>query len=304
MRVTDFADAHVIDNGLADLTSAFAHFETLEGTGTKQLWSVLGKVYELGAQIEKNDMAKIELAKRVSEDPNVQDSPKWNPEKKTAHELLLVSLLSLKNDNRAKRSQWLSAIKAARTAGTPANHDDFVAFVQEAGGVDAARKRIAKPRKEPKPDELIKFANGFFDEERSSFNAPESYSPVDEFANELGIVLVKATGNGREVVPLATISNEKLVKRVVQCLIKTAGELDRETRKSVSNDSRAGAMAWRKTLLQEHAAYSKSRSGKSHPLEFAEFAEQQIADNHELGEYNKRTNDLLDKIVQGRRYRH
>lgn len=87
---------------IVSLTKTFAKWENQDGQGTRRLWSVLGTVYELGARIEQNGAAKLDLIDQVSSDPNVGASPKWDPSKKGAHELLLVKLLSLKEETNTK----------------------------------------------------------------------------------------------------------------------------------------------------------------------------------------------------------
>ena len=143
-NLEDALDRESLTADISELATVFGEWETQDGQGTRQLWTVLGKVYELGARIDQNGSVKSDLIEQVGSDPNVANSPKWNPSSKGAHELLLVKLLSLKEETKAKKSQWLSAIRAAQKEQTRPTQSEFVKFLESVGGIDGARRRHAK----------------------------------------------------------------------------------------------------------------------------------------------------------------
>ena len=61
IKLTDVLEDDFFNDGIVNLSSAYSNWQSMDGQGTKQLWAVLGKVYELGTQIEGNSSANTNL---------------------------------------------------------------------------------------------------------------------------------------------------------------------------------------------------------------------------------------------------
>lgn len=310
VQVTDFEDQPFLEDGIADLSSAFANWETAAGEGTRQLWSMLGRVYELGARVERSGAAKLDLIKRVNADPNVQDSPKWNPSKKTAHELLLVTLLSIKEETKAKKSQWFSAIRAAEKAQTRPTQSDFVVFLENAGGVDGARKLYAKPRN-PKPtyDELVQRALGLVDpstDPTDKITIPKFFGDTPELPGGIGLVVVDGERAGDKAVRIATIADQKLIARCIEFLLKGEkayyADLDRERAEA----SKAAIVEMKKVKKRLRVQYRKDRKsyrGRYQYPTFSEYVDEKFEEDEflsrlkaeNLGDYENFLRDLPER---------
>lgn len=288
---------------LTALNTEFANWETADGKGTHQLWSLLGKVYQLGERIEGNGTAKWDLIRRVAEDQFVKDNPHWNPETKTSHELLLVLLLSIKEETKAKKSQWFSAIRAAKKASVPTTQAGFVDYIEKVGGIDKARKSIARsPR--PKPDfaELVEEMEGYFNPERPGFQAPDTFNDQRKLPGGIGIVLVKGNFAGASVTPLATICDKKIVEHAILRLLAEGRSVERSYRREFEDEWYRAGMNVRPRVLAAWRSREGSPVGKSHPLEFREFVEEQLGEDEELMSLDKKIPDLLNRLVQGHSY--
>lgn len=277
VQVTDFEEEPFLADGIAILSSAFKSWATAEGEGTRQLWSMLGQVYELGARVERSGAAKLDLIKRVNADPNVQDSPKWNPSKKTACELLLVTLLSIKEETKAKKSQWFSAIRAAEKAQTRPTQSDFVVFLESAGGIDGARKLHAKPRN-PKLtyDELVQRALDLVDpniDPTDKITTPDFFGETPDLPGEMGLVVVHGERAGGKAVRIATIADEKLIARCIEFLLKGKKSYDADRSNEIAEERKAAIVEMNKFMRKQRAPYRKEKKEFRGPHQFPTFAE-------------------------------
>ena len=301
VTVSDFADNDFLEIELKALNSDFSTWESADGVGTRHLWSMLGKVYELGAKVDDNGLARRSLLERVNADPNVRDNHRWDATKKTAHELLLVVLLSIKEETKAKKSQWFSAIRAASKAKTPATKAGFVTFVEDVGGLDKARKSIAKVAEQrPTFDDLLDtivsgLASG---DESQAFRAPEPLRDEAIAAGGVGLVLVKRNEDGNLVVPLATLTNRKVLEVAfleIMAMWKLA-QADQE--RDLQLDEEKIVKFQRGKLRELYRARLKQPVSKSYPLIFQEFVEERIEEDEDLIEIDKKIHHLADRICK------
>lgn len=302
-NIVDPEDRAALVKGVAGLTTAFANWEVHEGKGVRELWSVLGTVYELGARIDQNGLAKSDLVELVCNDPNVQASNKWDPAKKGAHELLLVRLLSLKEETKAKKSQWFSAIRAAKNSRVAPLQSAFVEFLESVGGVDQARKLHAKTAK-PKLSfvELLEWARGELDSNVRAVWTPDFFGATPEFPGEVGLILVTGEQAGKKAYPITSIADPAVISRVITWLIKTKRASEARNEKEIEKDYQDRAMAIRKTLRKQYADYKKSRNWKADKPEFIEFVGRVIVDGL-LSEQCEQIPDLALRIEFGDAYK-
>lgn len=276
-NLEDAHDRGSLTADISNLAAAFDDWETQDGKGTRQLWCVLGKVYELGARIEQNGSVKLDLIEQVGSDPNVANSPKWNPSKKGAHELLLVKLLSLREETKAKKSQWLSAIRAAEKAQTRPMQSDFVIFLEKVGGVDGARKLHAKPRNPKRTyDELVQRALEFVDPDADptdKITIPLFLGSAPDLPGEIGLVIVHGERAGAKAVRIATIADEKLIARCIEFLIKGEKAYDADRDRERAKESKAAIARMNKTKKRLRAQYPKDKKAYRGPYKYPTFAE-------------------------------
>lgn len=293
--INDFQDQDTLLKGVSALTEMFANWEAHDGQGTRQLWSMLGKVYELGDQIDRNALVKTALIEQVSNDANVQASNKWRPDKKGAHELLLVRLLSLKQETKAKKSQWLSAIRAAAKAKTPPSESEFVSFLAAAGGIDGARKRQMKV---PKPkltyEELVQRALDWVPEgadPTDKITIPKFFEQTLDLPGEVGLVLVHGEKAGAKAIRLATIADEKLIARCIEFLIKSEEALAAEIESRYAADTRsilAQMNEAKKRLRTQYAKDKKAYRGPYHYPTFSEYVDEKFDEDERLSQLKSR----------------
>lgn len=276
-NLEDALDRDSLTADISDLATAFGEWETQDGQGTRQLWSVLAIVYELGARIDLNGSVKLDLIEQVSIDPNVANSPKWNPSSKGAHELLLVKLLSLKEETKAKKSQWFSAIRAATKSKVEPHQSSFVQFLEAVGGIDGARKLHAKPRN-PKPTygELVQRALEFVDPDTDptdKITIPLFLGSAPDLPGEIGLVIVHGERAGAKALRIATIADEKLIARCIEFLIKGEKAYDADRDRERAKESRAAISQMNKAKKKLRAQYPKDKGASFEPRRYPTFAE-------------------------------
>lgn len=284
--------------GITSLTTAFAEWEIQDGQGTRRLWSVLGTVYELGSRIEQNRAAKLDLIDQVSRDPDVEASPKWDPSKKGAHELLLVKLLSLREDTKAKKSQWYSAICAAKKDNVEPQQSSFVEFLESVGGIDKARKLNARPAKsKPSFEELAQWAQEEVDPDINLIQTPRFHGQCPELPGEIGLVLVSGKKAGGKARPITTIADPALVSRAIEWLIKAQQAMQAAMERSALADDK-DAMARMVTAKREiRAQFRKDKKlGRKTVGTFREYVWQKFSEVEQWSQIKDRYPHIYDKF--------
>lgn len=303
-NLEDALDRESLTADISELATVFGEWETQDGQGTRQLWSVLGKVYELGTRIDQNGSVKRDLIEQVGSDPNVANSPKWNPSSKGAHELLLVKLLSLKEETKAKKCQWLSAIRAAKKEQTRPTRSDFVTFLERVGGIDGARRRHAKPSTaKPSFEELAQWAQGEVKPEEPPIQTPRFHDETPELPGKIGLVLVSGEKAGLEAIPITTITDRTVIGRAIEWMIKAEKAMQFTMESELEKEHHKRAMAIRKDVRKQYADHKRSKKWNDDRLEFSEFVERAIDADDNLLEQSAQIPDLAKRIEFGNAYK-
>lgn len=232
VSLTDIVDADFLDKGFAALSSEFEAFQHADQRGKRQLWSMLGCVYELGTRTDANSAAKAHLIAMVNESPNCAQSNRWRAENKTSSELLITLLLGRDEKTKATRSHWLSAIKAAKQAGVEARQAEYAAWVELVGGMDAARQLASAGRKaSPRHslDELLAELVGG-DAPYPEIDIPSQLSG-EALPLGIGLVIVKQGKLGEKATPIAVVSARNLIERTARQAIRDRSEIQKANQK-------------------------------------------------------------------------
>lgn len=302
--VHDYADQETLLDGISELTKTYADWETYDGQGTRRLWSLLDKVYELGDQIDRNALVKTALIDEVNRDPNVQASNKWQPNTKGAHELLLVKLLGLKHETKAKKSHWLSAIRAAKKAKVEPQSGSFADFLATVGGIDKARKLHVKSAKPKRTfEELSQWAWDQIDKTATSFQTPLCQGEEVRLPGKVGLVLICGDSAGFDAWPVATIADPKLVRKAIEWLISAENAAVLNYQREYEREWQMEAMALRSIVKKEYAAYKSSPDWSAAKLEFSEFIAKVFDEDEGIREQASQIPDLALRIEFGSGYR-
>ena len=168
------------DDILTSLREQYEAWEPVEGQARKKLWKLLGDVYEAIGYFEANPTEMEQLREAARAAPGVLGSERFKPFKEKAVDLLLVTLLGLRKDTAATKSQWRFALMTARLARCQLTSEAFQGWLTDVGGLVGARKVDLKPgivgtsptaaAKKAEADELVvekfdleKFAKGIAD---------------------------------------------------------------------------------------------------------------------------------------------
>lgn len=297
--IDDFAD-HPIDEELAQLNADFTNWEK---TGKRQPWTILGKIYELGTDIDRNPAAKNRLIARVKEELSVKASPNWRVEKKTSHELLLVSLFGLKPETKATKSQWHSAIRAAKKDKVEAKQDEFVSFLERVKGIENARRSVAKAT-EPKLS-LEQLVEGLGIDWDSQFDRIEFRSPTtfgdSKFPSGVGLVLVKGDDAGKTVQAFGTITDTKLVEAALLRFIKDGEAVQCENERLLQREAKKIIPKLRKRIREAYKVHRAMPSVlKSHKLQFSEFVEEYVSEHEDVQQEMMENSIFIEDIVGGK----
>lgn len=230
VAVTDFLRPDTLAQDLDALRSEFEGWKTASARGTHRLWALLGNIYELGTVVHANPALRLNLVRTIEKNPGFSGSNRWSAEGKSAFELLIALLLNLGDANKGTRSQWLSALKAAKKASVPATKAQFVDWIRNLGGVEAARKMLVKGAVRDDVQTLASQLDEFVDHEIAAFPLPERLSDQG-FPRGYGLVLVKQIGTGSEAIPVVSIENERQVAAAMKAVLSAYNRQERAKRK-------------------------------------------------------------------------
>ncbi|WP_321326793.1 hypothetical protein [uncultured Parasphingorhabdus sp.] len=266
----DFFGQSTLDEGLSSLQTHFADWETADDRGKHSLWKLLGKAYALGSEIAENDLIRSALISKVSDDPDVAASNRWNAETKHPFDLLLVLLLGLTEETKATKSQWLRTLKTAQTQSIDPTPESFLAWIEKLGGVDAALKLGRKPRPPKlKLSEMVTAIPEPDNFENLAFDMPLKLSD-DDLPEGYGLVIVKKTNDGDQLLPLGTIVNERQVSEAVRTFVAELARQQRENERLACQEEEDREKLMRKKAKSAYYAIEKS---KRWTTEFEEFFE-------------------------------
>lgn len=229
LHVTEFMEPDFLEDALTELNTEFSGWQETDGRGTRQLWSMLGRVYELSAKVEGNNRAKYDLVQRVQKNPSVKDNPHWDATKKKADELLIALFLGIREETKVTKSQWISALRAGQKHNIQATHGAFSTWLETVGGIKGARQSIAKVRQD-KLDfpTLVEKLAALYDEQAEPISVPHPISNKN-WPADLGIVIVKRIDKNTAI-PIVTIQNESLLKQLIVRLLADVKSVEYKNR--------------------------------------------------------------------------
>ena len=105
------------------------------GESRRLLYALLGELYAAIPKIEADHGKLQELRDLAGQDENVRSSKRFKPSDADSLDLLLVCVLSLKEETRATKSQWRSVILAASLEKVPATSVAFQEWLRGRGGI-------------------------------------------------------------------------------------------------------------------------------------------------------------------------
>ena len=228
-----------LDENLNALDADYQNWQKADGRGNKKLWSLLSRVYELGAVIEKNTSARSRLIHKVNQHPTVQGSNRWRADKKSSQELLLALLLGVREETKATKSQWLGAIRAAQKADVPAKDNAFETWLDSVGGINAARMSIRTKFSSKYADlkSLIEELDGFIDSDQQPCRMPEPISDSG-YPENIGLVIVQRVGDQIDGIPIATLTDEKLITKAIRIFLADATRAQRQLKRQMDTFER------------------------------------------------------------------
>lgn len=217
-NVFDALGSDVFASAMEGLKSEFDEWEVAEGRTNESLWGVLGSIYELAPKIAHNQNAHVKLLSMVNNVDGVSTSNRWRAETKHPQDLLLVVLLGFNDKTKSTRSHWRSALKAAAAMKVAPSRSAFVKWISEIGGIEGARQSVAKPRAATSTEQLATEVESFVDVEELPIRLP--YRLTEEpLPKRFGLVLVREAGSETSGFPIATITNERVVRAALKAFL-------------------------------------------------------------------------------------
>lgn len=233
-RVTLYApeERQIAERHLDELVAESTRFTELEDRTREGLWSLLGSIYEIAPTIENVPARKELLIARVAIRADVAGNNQWQPRTKKVDDLLLVLLFGLQG--RQTKSQRLSALRVAAKQGIERSRARYIEWIRQVGGVEGARKLAKCPASNG--NGLGSYANRLKDFEPGyqGIATPRPLTDTD-FPSGLGVVLVRRNADG-DLLPLGTLTNEKLVASAARHLLRELDLMSQDFRKEIEAD--------------------------------------------------------------------
>ncbi len=134
----------VVIEAVNELTARYTAFEKHLYASRKLLWAVVGRIYELSHQIDADEKLKAMLLSYVRQaHPKISGSRNFQESEIGSAALLLIGMLGYGDDTKAKRSQYLAAIKAAKSdQSLERTESAFVHWIEQKSGLRNAAKLI------------------------------------------------------------------------------------------------------------------------------------------------------------------
>lgn len=265
-----------LHSDLADLQAKYSVWKSADRRGKSAVWTLLGKAYELGHRILKNDQLRADLIENVLQIPDVNQSNQWDPKTKEPFDLLMVRILGLKEDTKVTKSQWLRTLKAAELAHVPPNWFDFCMWIKKVGGISGALKRGSgkgsgrlgiSELATKLPDKGPEF--GF----RSK--SSEKVGPVEFNSNKISktalkcdgltlpegfaLILVQQSDEADKMWPIASIADERQITRALKSAVAENEKEERAFRNNLSSDEKRELAKMRQAARKEYRQGMKAK---------------------------------------------
>ena len=282
-----------LDDDLTDLRAKFKEWETADGRGKISVWTVLGKAYELGSAIASDDQARNVLVTKVSEDPNVQKSNKWDASRKHPFDLLLVLLLGLREETKATKSQWLRTLEAAKKTKLSPSQDAFVVWIKKSGGIAGVLKT---GKKHARAQQTIAQLAEQLPDQYDDYNGMPSLTAKatlkcqdDAFLEGFALILVREADAKGKVFPVATVVNEAPIrlamKRAIAKIRKEEKEAHRDMLEYFQKLSPSDQLVLKRlnaTARKEFKSRGKPSAARGTNQPFYEFFDEHLSENREM----------------------
>lgn len=288
-----FLEPVSLDEDITDLRAKFKDWKTAEDRGNTSAWTLLGKAYELGSAIANDDQARNVLVSKVSEDPDVQKSNKWDASRKTPFDLLLVLLLGLKEETKATKSQWLRTLEAAKKTKLSPSQKAFAVWIKKSGGIVGVLKTGKKhARAQPTMAQLADQLPGQYDDYNGipSLTAKATLKCQDDaFLQGFALILVREADVKGEVFPVATVVNEAQIRLAMKSAITKIRKEEREAHRDMleyfqklSPSDRLVLKRLNAIARKEFKARGKPSAARGTNQPFYEFFDEYLSENREM----------------------
>jgi hypothetical protein len=266
--LVEFMSENFLDKELNALSFLFKKWSQAEGRGHQHLRDLLGTVYEVGAKVDGNRAAKSRLIGKANEDPTIRGNNRWIAEKKSGSELLLAVLLGVTQESKVTRSQWLGALRAAKKADVEPDKVKCAAWFDSVGGVHAAHKSLVGGRDTTALDlrALVARLHIVDDDEAPTFIFPEIMTE-GKLPERIGLVIIRETGPNRGT-PLFTLSDEKLIVRAMQSVLRAEESHKKEVLRSIREEEKSKV---RNASKSDKARWSRYRKVGDYDGTFLKF---------------------------------
>ena len=264
-----FFNPVALDGDITDLRAKFKKWKNTDHRGKASVWTVLGKAYELGSAIANDNQARIVLVTKVSEDPDVKKSNKWDASRKHPFDLLLVLLLGLKEETKATKSQWLRTLEAAKKTKLSPSQEAFAVWIKKSGGIAGVLKTGKKhARVQQTIAQLAEQLPGQYDD----YNGLPSMTAKatlkchdDDFLEGFALVLVREADEQGKVFPVATVVNEAQIRLAMKSAIAHIAKEEKENSRVIMQELREIGQADKLVIKKLRAAALKEFKGRGKP---------------------------------------
>ncbi|MFD1612082.1 hypothetical protein ACFSCW_09745 [Sphingomonas tabacisoli] len=235
---------------LASIKGQFDDYGQAFGQSQSKLWNLLGSLYESLPRFETIKAAKAELINEVCALPSVQANKRWFPRQKEPDDLLVTLLLGLGKKQKVTKSQWLKALRAAAAQHVKRTRVDFIAWLEQVGGVagagrslppDEARAKEEKRQLEARMTELKSHFKQQEDDPLIDFDIGDEADPGDLVLILAHVEFEKGQSMRRLSRATAYLSDPKLVVRVAEALKRSEEQEKRSTKRKMQQQEAARA---------------------------------------------------------------
>lgn len=200
---------------IEQVQKAFAEWLPAHQRANSHLHLLLGRIYAACPLFTAASSELYALVKQVRQHPDVGQSNRWDPFKKAPEDLFLTMLLGLKN-LRSTKSQWRRALTAAKEANVERTEAAFVAWIKEQNGIGGVSTTKNTDRAEQFAS-LVEEVSGYQDSD-VTVSIPQG-SIASLFPGKVGLVLIGAADDGKNIKALGTLDDEGLVASAIKAFL-------------------------------------------------------------------------------------
>lgn len=232
--ISDFAEESFLDEAIAQLTELHDALEGAIGRTNQCLWRMLAGIYVWAPRFDANTVERGGLRQQIKDRSEEDQYTNWLGKGKSATQLLIARYKGIAPDAKTTRSQWNRALLAAEAERVPRNANEFVSWIQGAGGMMAAGQRYTSPNRASgscAANDWQAEVSAFASSTEMPIALPQAVDDDGGDLQELAIVLVKRTEECGRAIRIATIVDEKLVRSVAMKVLREEKRARRENEK-------------------------------------------------------------------------